>query len=200
MCTALIIEDVPHVRKFLFDLLKDYYRPIEVKEASNGVEALDILANEQIDLLVTDIFMPFMDGFSFLEKAQEAQPDIETIIVSAYDDFEYAMKAIEMNVRAFLLKPVSKVELYKAMDLVFQSLDKRRKNREMVQTLEQKLYGPAHGKPLFRSGCAQVQLCANTVLRTGQRGKPSGIVQSSAGCAEYRELSHTKARMVSHGV
>ena len=148
MCTALIIEDVPHVRKFLFDLLKDYYRPIEVKEASNGVEALDILANEQIDLLVTDIFMPFMDGFSFLEKAQEAQPDIETIIVSAYDDFEYAMKAIEMNVRAFLLKPVSKVELYKAMDLVFQSLDKRRKNREMVQNLEQKLWEEQRSREL----------------------------------------------------
>lgn len=148
MCTALIIEDVPHVRKFLFDLLKDYYRPIEVKEASNGVEALDILANEQIDLLVTDIFMPFMDGFSFLEKAQEAQPDIETIIVSAYDDFEYAMKVIEMNVRAFLLKPVSKVELYKAMDLVFQSLDKRRKNREMVQNLEQKLWEEQRSREL----------------------------------------------------
>ena len=140
MCTALIIEDVPHVRQFLRDLLRDYYRPVQVEEASNGVEALDILANKQIDLLVTDIFMPFMDGFSFLEKAQEAQPDIETIIVSAYDDFEYAMRAIEMNVRAFLLKPVSKVELFKAMDLVFQSLDKRKKNREKVQHLEEKLW------------------------------------------------------------
>ena len=80
MCTALIIEDVPHVRKFLFDLLKDYYRPIEVKEASNGVEALDILANEQIDLLVTDIFMPFMDGFRFWKKRRKRNPILKPLL------------------------------------------------------------------------------------------------------------------------
>ena len=80
MCTALIIEDVPHVRQFLRDLLRDYYRPVQVEEASNGVEALDILANKQIDLLVTDIFMPFMDGFSFWKRHRKRSPILKRLL------------------------------------------------------------------------------------------------------------------------
>lgn len=139
MCTVLIIEDVPHVRRFLTDLVQGYDRPTRIREASNGVEAMEIMNSTDVDLLITDIFMPFMDGFSFLAKVREKQPDIETIIISAYDDFEYAMRAIEMRVGAFLLKPVNRVELFRAMDRAFQRMEGKNRNRDRIRHLEDQL-------------------------------------------------------------
>ncbi|MGN0564574.1 MAG: response regulator [Candidatus Heritagella sp.] len=139
MCTVLIIEDVPHVRRFLIGLVQEYDRPVQIREASNGVEAVEIINNTEVDLLITDLFMPFMDGFSFLEKVREKRSDIETIIISAYDDFEYAMRAIEMRVSAFLLKPVSRMDLFRAMDRAFQRIDEKRGSQDRLLQLEQQL-------------------------------------------------------------
>lgn len=139
MRTVLIIEDVPHVRRFLTGLVQEYDHPIQVREASNGVEAIEIINSTNVDLLITDIFMPFMDGFSFLAKVQEKQPDIETIVISAYDDFEYAVRAIEMRVGAFLLKPVSRMELFRAMDRAFQRMEGKNRNCDRIRQLEEQL-------------------------------------------------------------
>ena len=137
MRTVLIIEDVPHVRRFLTGLGQEYDHPIQIREASNGVEAIEIINSTNVDLLITDIFMPFMDGFSFLAKVQEKQPDIETIVISAYDDFEYAVRAIEMRVGAFLLKPVSRMELFRAMDRAFQRMEGKNRNCDRIRQLEE---------------------------------------------------------------
>lgn len=83
-----------------------YQFQFAVMEAANGEEALDILANEPVDILLTDIKMPFMDGLELSQRARERNANLKIIIFSAYGEFEYAQRAIQYHIFAYLLKPL----------------------------------------------------------------------------------------------
>lgn len=68
-------------------------------EAPDGEMALPMIRDLNVDILLTDIRMPFMDGMKLCEEVQRTMPWVETIIISGYDDFEYARKAITLGVR-----------------------------------------------------------------------------------------------------
>lgn len=139
MYTVLLIEDLPAVRSYLVRLLQEYPEPLRVLEAGNGMEAMELAEGLEADLLLTDIFMPFMDGFTFLENFRKKKPEIKTIIISAYDDFEYAKKAITLMANGYLLKPVKKRELYEELDRLLRELeDQRGRRRELDSLLEEK--------------------------------------------------------------
>lgn len=72
----------------------------------NSLSALDTLKNSHVDLIISDIEMPDLDGISMSQKAQEIQPFIKVILVSAYDKFEYAKRAIRMGVYDYIEKPL----------------------------------------------------------------------------------------------
>lgn len=77
-----------------------------VGKAQTGIQALELINEYNPYLLVTDIRMPVMSGLELIEKAKETHPDLDTIVVSGYSDFEYAQQAIHLQVREYLLKPV----------------------------------------------------------------------------------------------
>ena len=68
------------------------------------------------DVLITDIRMPFMDGLSLSKLVLKEFPDIRIIIISGYDDFEYARQAVEIGAEQYLLKPITKAALVKVLD------------------------------------------------------------------------------------
>lgn len=70
------------------------------------------------DLLITDIRMPDMDGIALMERCRRLWPQTSVIVVSGYDEFKYAQKAIEYGARAYLLKPIDKAELFRAVEKV----------------------------------------------------------------------------------
>lgn len=70
----------------------------------NGQEALTYLQSQKVDLIITDICMPCMDGFALIEESQKIQPNIKFILLSAYDDFTYARKALHTGVSEYILK------------------------------------------------------------------------------------------------
>lgn len=82
-----------------------------VGDAENGIEALDQLEKLEPDLVLTDIKMPLMTGLELARKAREIRPVTKFVILSGYDDFEYAQEAFKYNVIRYLLKPVSASEL-----------------------------------------------------------------------------------------
>lgn len=90
----------------------------------NAISALQILINEHVDILITDIKMPVMDGLELINRAKEMQPSIECIILSGYEEFEYARYAIENGVRGYLLKPCRKEELEKKVSQCVKELEK----------------------------------------------------------------------------
>jgi len=110
-----------------------------VGEAPDGEMALPMLRDLNADILLTDIRMPFMDGMKLCEEVQRTMPWVERIILSGYDDFDYARKAISLGVREYLLKPVTAAELEEALGRVSRAIEEKRRDRERLTALRARL-------------------------------------------------------------
>ncbi len=105
-------------------------------EAPDGEMALPMIRDLNVDILLTDIRMPFMDGIRLCEEIQRTMPWVERIILSGYDDFEYARKAISLGVREYLLKPVTSEELESALNRTRALIEEKRRERENLTALK----------------------------------------------------------------
>ena len=110
-----------------------------VGEAPDGEMALPMLRDLNADILLTDIRMPFMDGIRLCEEVQRTMPWVERIILSGYDDFSYAQKAISLGVREYLLKPVTSEELEAALSRVSRQIEEKRRESENLTALRERL-------------------------------------------------------------
>ncbi len=104
---------------------------------SNGEEVLAFLSKNHVDVVITDICMPGMDGMQLSEKLCADYPDIKIIILSEYDDFGYARKAIRYGVKEYLLKPVDMKELGEALTALKKELDAQQEARQKKLELEE---------------------------------------------------------------
>lgn len=86
-----------------------------IHKAHNGVEALEMLEREKADIIVTDVCMPLMDGLQLLEKVRAADTVTRFVILTGYNEFEYARAAIRMDVEEYILKPINEDELVRAL-------------------------------------------------------------------------------------
>ena len=112
MLWGFLVEDESMIRETVRDTVPwSRLGYTFVGEAADGVMALPLIRNARPDVLITDIRMPFMDGLSLSKLVMEEQPDIKIIILSGYDDFEYAQQAIKIGVEQYLLKPITKATL-----------------------------------------------------------------------------------------
>ncbi len=106
----------------------------QVLTASDGNAALTLIRNSSVDLLISDIKMPHMDGLELLTHVRSEYPAIHCILLTAYGEFEYAKKAIELGVENYLLKPFKQNELEstieKALDNIYRS---RENNQDLFQ-------------------------------------------------------------------
>ena len=112
MYTVLIVDDEKYIRKSIINRIHWEACGCEViGEAGDGMEACDRIAQLQPQIVITDIRMPGMDGLSLAARIAEDYPRIRVIIISAYNDFDYAKSAIRYGVREYILKPVEEKEL-----------------------------------------------------------------------------------------
>ena len=108
----LIVDDEYSVINMISNILnKNFNNCFEIYTASSAMEAYEILEEVRIDILITDICMPDIDGIELAEKVHISFPDIDLIFVSAYDQKEYLKAAIKLNAAAYIEKPVSPEEL-----------------------------------------------------------------------------------------
>ncbi|GAB2695413.1 response regulator [Paenibacillus thermoaerophilus] len=140
MYRVLIVDDEPEIRTGL-RMKVDWERlGLEVAdEAANGAEAHRLLSETDIDIVITDMNMPMMDGISFLESCRERYPGLRTIVLTGYEDFRYARAAVRTQARDYLLKPVSRDELEAALLKVKQELDRERQLTDQRKSLEWRL-------------------------------------------------------------
>lgn len=101
-----------------------------VGEAGDGELALPMILEKRPDILITDIKMPFMDGLQLSEIVKKKLPDTRIIILSGYDDFSYAQKAIACGVTQYLLKPVAPGKLLECIRTVRDDILKSRESGE----------------------------------------------------------------------
>ena len=97
-----------------------------VGEAADGEMALPLLIRQKPDLLITDIKMPFMDGLTLAKLAKKELPELKIVILSGYDDFNYAKQAISIGVEEYLLKPITKNALIERLSVT--NTKRHRKN------------------------------------------------------------------------
>ena len=110
-----------------------------VGEAPDGEMALPMIRDLEADILLTDIRMPFMDGIRLCEEVQRTMPWVERIILSGYDDFSYAQKAMSLGVQHYLLKPVTAGELKEALHRVRSQIEEKRRDREHLSALRRRV-------------------------------------------------------------
>lgn len=123
MLNIIIVDDEERIRKGLEKIIQR--SPVEVNIAgsySNGLEAYEQFVHIEpatLDILITDVRMPLMDGLKLLERLRDTlSPHTSVIILSGYDDFDYARQALKLGVVDYLLKPVDKQELYRLLDRI----------------------------------------------------------------------------------
>lgn len=116
MLKVFLVEDESVIREGLRDNIPwEQYGYTFVGEAADGEIALPLIRKTRPDVLITDIKMPFMDGLSLSRIVSEEFPGTRIIIISGYDDFEYARQAIVVGVEEYLLKPITKHMMKKTL-------------------------------------------------------------------------------------
>jgi two-component system LytT family response regulator len=138
MIKAIIVDDELDCCETIATLLNSFCPDVEVTGIyHNGVEALPTILQKQPDLVFLDVEMPKMNGFEMLEQLPQVNFDI--IFTTSYD--QYALKAIRFSAIDYLLKPIDREELQKAVQKV--RMRSQRNISQQVEILMQKLHQPA---------------------------------------------------------
>ena len=101
-----------------------------VGEAASGIEAINVIDDMKPDIAFVDISMPFMNGIEFTEIATNRYPDLVIIIMTAFDEFEYARKCVSLPVFDYMLKPMVRSEVTEVLTKVKKKLDERSEKDE----------------------------------------------------------------------
>jgi DNA-binding response OmpR family regulator len=123
----LFIEDENTLREVFCSTLRQMYK--NVLEAADGLEALEVFKENKIDIVITDINMPKMDGLQFLKELRKIDQNCKIIIISAYTDLEYLLDATELNITKYLIKPIDMEQLISSIDLAAEQM----KNYEILR-------------------------------------------------------------------
>jgi len=127
MYNVLIIEDEPPILRGICNAIKKCSNDFEVvNTAFNGEEAVSLLKQNHYDLIITDINMPVKDGFYVLSYLKDNNIDSISIILSGYEEFSYAQKALSYNIKDYLVKPIDKERLTNLLKEVSQEIDQKK--------------------------------------------------------------------------
>ena len=144
MLNILLVDDEATERDGISYLIKKYEMPLNISEATNGKKALEYIRSNNIDILFTDIKMPYMDGLELAKETFKYDKNIKIIIFSAYSELEYAKKALEANAVNYLLKPIEIEEFKNVITEVINSCEDEQKkaeyNRNLVEFDKKKLF------------------------------------------------------------
>lgn len=131
MLKILIVDDEELIRKGLIKAVgRANHKIDEIKEAANGQDALRIIRTFKPQIVLTDIKMPVMDGLEMVEKAREEALDTTFIIISGYEEFSYAKRAMKYGVETYLLKPIDEDELLESINKYSSNMNQEQINLE----------------------------------------------------------------------
>ncbi len=162
MYQIFVVEDELLIRQSIRSVIEKMSGPFSFcGEAFDGEMALSMMQELMPDIVITDIRMPFLDGFELIRHAKAMMPWLKIIILSGYGDFESAQKAISLGVDQYLLKPVRPADLEKVIESVAQQLEHDRSRENLgfdadevqqalrAQFMQQLLYGGLHTSTLL---------------------------------------------------
>jgi two-component system response regulator YesN len=144
----IVVDDEPEIREGIRDSIPWEELGFSFAGAcANGFEALDLAERIQPDAVLTDINMPFLDGLAFTDRLAAISPATKVLIISGYDDFEYARKAVQLQVYDYIVKPVTPAEFRAVLVKLKATLDEERAERLDIEHIKRQL---AESIPLLR--------------------------------------------------
>ncbi|RUT36498.1 response regulator transcription factor [Paenibacillus zeisoli] len=124
MYKVFLVDDEPFILEGLYDLLDWSQFEMEiVGQAEHGQMALEALATKPVDVLITDISMPVMNGLSLIREARKLHPDLKVIILSGFNEFDYLKEGMQLGIENYLLKPINVEELESTLRNTVAKLD-----------------------------------------------------------------------------
>ena len=134
-------------------------------EAKNGREALLLLTDNHVDILLSDIQMPFLNGIELVSQVKEKNPDIEVLFFSGYDDFSYVKAALSLKAVNYILKPVDPDEFHKLLTEIVDRLDSRKiEFSKSEKYIEEHFHDIAHNMPMKNPSPASIDEDTNLLL------------------------------------
>lgn len=168
---VFLVEDEMVIRRGIknsIDWEKEGY--IFCGEASDGELAYPMIIKEKPDILITDIRMPFMDGLELCKLVKKELPNIKILILSGYDEFDYAKEAIRLGVTEYLLKPISSGKLLEALNGVSESIRREKEDKDRVRKyMEEMRENTEHEKQKFFEQMIAGNLSMADALETGKK-------------------------------
>lgn len=136
----LVVDDQRIERDGIKQLLKRLGTELEIFEAANGKAACEILKTQEIDLLLTDIKMPFMSGIELVKFARNMSPDLQIAIFSGFGEFSYAQEAIKYGVSDYILKPIKPQEFLQTVTRMLENCRRQVEEKEKKQSRDAFFY------------------------------------------------------------
>ena len=168
---VFLVEDEMVIRRGIknsIDWEKEGY--IFCGEASDGELAYPMIIKEKPDIQITDIRMPFMDGLELCKLVKKELPNIKILILSGYDEFDYAKEAIRLGVTEYLLKPISSGKLLEALNGVSESIRREKEDKDLVRKyMEEMRENTEHEKQKFFEQMIAGNLSMADALETGKK-------------------------------
>src|SRR5215471_4428051 len=188
--TILLVEDDAENRAAMVKVLEG--AEYKVLEMDNGQQALDVINEEDIDVIVTDLRLPIMDGVEVLKRAKAVDPDLEVIVITGHGTVEVAVEAIKEGAYDFITKPVKKAQLLRAVEKAAEKQYLLRENRELRLQLGQNgvrriVYASSEMRSVARM-VEQVAPSTATVLITGESGTGKEVIADAIHAASPRRL------------
>jgi two-component system response regulator HydG len=188
--TVLVVEDDAENRAAMVKVLEA--AEYKVLQTDNGQQAIDILNEEDIDILVTDLRLPVMDGVELLKRAKALEQDIEVIMITGHGTVEIAVEAIKEGAYDFITKPIKKAQLLRAVEKAAEKQYLSRENRDLRQQLGQSgarrvVYASTPMRNVVRM-VEQVAPSTATVLITGESGTGKEVIADAIHGASPRRL------------
>ncbi len=135
----LYVEDDPLSRKFILEIIKEFFPHTTI--ALDGADGLEKFKENEIDLIITDISMPKMNGFEMIEEIRKMDKDIPIVILSAYSEAEYFIKGIGYGVDGYLLKPFNLEQFLAILNNVINSIQLRQEIKKLNERMDMALEG-----------------------------------------------------------
>ncbi len=170
MIKVFLVEDEIIIRNAIKNSINWEREGYEfVGEASDGELAYPLIIKSKPDILITDIRMPFMDGLELSEAVKKELPDIKIMILSGYNDFDYAKKAIGIGITDYLLKPISAEKLLESIGKVADQIKKEWEEKELLRKYSEEMQeNMEQEKSSFLTRILTESLPITTVMEQGR--------------------------------
>ncbi|TKS55977.1 sigma-54-dependent transcriptional regulator [Mesohalobacter halotolerans] len=178
MSKLLIVEDEEAIRRVLVKILKEDDSKYQIEVASNGVEAIELIKNQDFDLILCDIKMPKMDGIEVLEKTKAEHPELPIVMISGHGDLETAVETMRKGAFDYISKPPDLNRLLQTVKIALDHNKLATENKSLKRKVSKKyeMIGESDAMKGIKSMIDKVAPTDARVLITGENGTGKELV------------------------